>query len=84
MTIIIAPWHNGGDQIIYIAVYTQVSNRNFWDALIHYQGAIAAIDIIHFIYIYIFSNMGLSKNIAMGIANAYLFYLSAKLLYSYK
>jgi hypothetical protein len=83
LTLIISPWHHGGDQIVYIKVYSEIPSYRILDAFIYYRGQIAALDVVHFFYTYLCANIGLSKDVAMALANAALFYLASKILITY-
>lgn len=83
ISLIVAPWHYGGDQIIYTRVYNEINKYNLTDALLHYQGQIASLDLVHFFYIYIFSVLNVEKNIAMGMANSTMMFLFSKTIFRY-
>lgn len=76
LTLLIAPWHYGGDQIPYQRVYDNLYGLSFIDGFNHYKGQIASVEFIHFSYIYIFSNLLINKVYAMAIANAILGFLT--------
>lgn len=71
------------DQIIYYKIYEQIKNLEFLEGFYLYRTKIASEEIIHFIYIYIFSNLGLTKEFAMSLANTIIFYLILKITSRY-
>ena len=79
LTIVISPWHYGGDQIVYQKVYSNVKGLDLLEALAYYNGQIASVEITHFAYIFIFSNLNFDKIYAMAFANSILGFLVVKL-----
>jgi len=79
LTIVISPWHYGGDQIVYQKVYSNVNGLDLREALAYYSGQIASVEITHFVYIFIFSNLNIDKIYAMAFANSILGFLVVKL-----
>lgn len=71
------------DQITYYKTYELIKNLEFLEALKLYQSQFASEELFHFIYIYIFVNLGLSKEFAMSLANAIFIYLILKITFRY-
>lgn len=83
LTIVISQWHYGGDQIVYQRVYSNVNGLDLFEAFAHYKGQIASVEITHFVYIFIFSNLNIDKIYAMAFANSILGFLVVKLWIRY-
>lgn len=71
------------DQIHYYKIYELIKNIEFLEAFNLYQSQFASEEIVHFIYIYFFSNLGLTKELAMSLANAIFIYLISKITFRY-
>jgi hypothetical protein len=71
------------DQIFYYKIYETIKNLEFFEAFNLYQSLFASEEIFHFIYIYFFSNLGLTKEFAMSLANAIFIYLILKFTHKY-
>jgi hypothetical protein len=82
-SLVIAPWHIGGDQIVYQNTYNYIGGLNIVDAITHYQGQIASLEIIHFIYTYFCSTLNIDKLVSMAFANALLGFYSTKAMFKF-
>jgi hypothetical protein len=71
------------DQILYYKIYELIKNLELIEAFNLYQSLFASEEIFHFIYIYFFSNLGLTKEFAMSLANAIFIYLILKFTHKY-
>ena len=67
-----SPFYTEGDQIPYNNAYLSVKGENIIDAFVYYQFNISSQEPIHFFIDWIFSNMGLTKNLIMSSFNAIL------------
>jgi hypothetical protein len=77
-TIILAPYHFGGDQEHYVNAYNSIRGLALLDAYEVYPTIIHTVEPIHFFIIWIFSSIGIEKNHVMAVANsllAILFYI---------
>lgn len=79
---VIAPYHTSGDQIYYTKAYDLVQKKDLFNASIAYLSAIYSSEPIHFFLIWIFSNIGVEKNILMAFSNSILSVLFTKYLFT--
>lgn len=79
---LLSPYHYGGDQAHYTRVYDDIFGLDLLAANIAYISIIDSKEIIHFIVIWIGSNLGISKLLLMSAANALLYFLLMKLFLS--
>jgi hypothetical protein len=69
-----------GDQIHYIRAYAAMDGLGFLEALNVYPTIIHTAELGHFLVIWVFSSIGIEKNMVMAAANALLAMLFAKFL----
>jgi hypothetical protein len=67
-----SPYYTEGDQIPYNNAYLSVKGENIIDAFLHYQFNISSQEPIHFFIDWIFSNIGVTKNLIMSCFNGLL------------
>jgi hypothetical protein len=77
---ILAPFHVEGDQVHYVHAYEAMAGLGIIDAFNKYQSIIFTAEPFHFFIIWLFSNLGVEKNLLMAFANALLAVLFAKYL----
>lgn len=80
LSLIIAPFHVEGDQVHYSQAYTVIAGLGFEEALLVYKTIIYTDELVHFFIIWIFSSLGVEKNLLMASANSLLAVLFAKFL----
>ena len=71
------------DQIFYYNMFDKLKNKTFDQSFDYYKSSIASLEIIHFFYIFISLNLGLTKEIAMSFANAILVYFISKSIFKF-
>ena len=71
-SLLIAPYHIGGDQVHYNNAYIAVKGLSLLDAYDVYPTIIYTVEPIHFLIIWIFSSVGIEKNALMAVANSIL------------
>lgn len=74
-----APFHFGGDAVHYNDAYNIVKDKSIIQAYLAYLTEVYSKELIHFLLIYLFSNMGIEKLLFTAILNASL----ATLLYRF-
>jgi hypothetical protein len=74
----LAPYYYDGDQVTYTNVYEAVSGHSVVDGFLVYQGHISSVEPIHYLIIWMASNLGLEKNHLMAFSNSILAYLLVK------
>lgn len=79
----ITPHYIGGDQIAYNAVYEAVKGLSPRDAYHSYYLNLSSMEPVHFIIVYLSSNIGLSKQLVMSLSNAILASLIFYILCAY-
>ncbi len=77
---VMAPFHVDGDQAHYIRAYAAVADLDLLEALAVYETIVHTAEPVHFLIIWIFSSIGVAKNVLMATANAILAVLFAKFL----
>lgn len=78
-SLLIGPLHSEGDQLAYVAAYRAVDGLAILDAFEEYRRYLDSAEIVHFLVIWIGSNLGVDKNLLMSSANALLAYVILKL-----
>lgn len=79
-SLFVAPFHVNGDQAYYLTAFEEMNGLSIGDGLIVYQSHIYTNEPVHFFISWFFSNIGVSKNIAMSALNSLLGVLFAKIL----
>lgn len=79
ISVIISPYHVGGDQVHYNRAYIAVYGLGLSDALVAYRATIFSFEPIHFIVAWLFSNLGFNKVFAMAILNGFVAMLLGRL-----
>lgn len=74
-----APFYYAGDQVRYLHIYNDLSDRHLFEGLDVYYTDIGSKEIIHYLIVWITSNLSLGKNFVMAIANSILAYLLMRL-----
>ncbi len=75
-SLILSSYYTGGDQSIYNKVYDEIVGLSFSEAILMYKFNINSEEPIHFLVVWFFSNLGVSKSLLMGLSNCILiFYL---------
>lgn len=80
LSFIIAPFHVEGDQVHYSKAYEAIAGLDLVNGLSVYQTIIFTVEPVHFFIIWLFSSLGVEKNLLMATANALLAVLFAKFL----
>ena len=76
ISLVLSSYYIGGDQRIYNKVYDEIAGLSFSEAILMYKFNINSEEPIHFLLVWVFSNLGVSKSILMGLFNCVLvFYL---------
>lgn len=81
ISFIVAPFHVEGDQVHYSKAYKAIAGLGILEAQMVYKTIIYTTEPIHFFIIWIFSSLGVEKNLLMAFANAVLSVLFAKVLH---
>lgn len=81
---LIAPYHHSGDQMHYTEAFNSIKNLNLLDAFDVYRSIIFTAEPIHFFITWIFSSLGVEKNILMSLANVVMVFFLFKLLHANK
>ncbi len=79
-----SPYYYGGDQRGYTAAYEAVFGHNFIDGFIAYNAHVSSAEPVHYLVVWVASNLGLKKNIVMAVANAILANLLFRLLIKWR
>jgi hypothetical protein len=79
-SLIISNYYVDGDQIYYSEAYDSLKGYNMFEGLLIYRSKILSDEPIHFILIWIFSNLGIDKNIIMSLVNAVLTFILIRIL----
>jgi len=79
LSLFFAPFYYGGDQIRYLHIYNDLSGRHLFESLDIYYSDIGSKELIHYLIVWIASNLSLGKNFVMAIANSILAYLIMRL-----
>lgn len=72
LTYWLAPYYFGGDQIGYRAAYSIGAGTGLRDARELYELRVSGSDYFHFFLVWIASNLEVSKNVLMSVANGFL------------
>jgi len=70
-----APFYYEGDQIAYTNAYNSVFDQNLVDGLLVYASYVGSAEPIHYLIVWVASNLGFEKNSVMALANSILAYL---------
>lgn len=70
-----APFYYSGDQIAYTDAYNSVFDKDLVGGLLVYARSSGSTELIHYLIVWMASNLGLEKNFVMAIANSILAYL---------
>lgn len=84
LSLLIAPLYVNGDQELYRIVYKNIADLSLFTAFINYKLTLGSGEVIHFIFIWIFSHLGIDKDVIMSLFNAFLAYASLQLLQRWK
>ena len=76
----VEPYYIKGDQLIYNALYIGVKGLSIDEGLSYYQNNIDSKEFIHFLLIWISSNLSIDKIYFIALANSILAFLSHKFL----
>ena len=79
ISIVLGNLYTEGDQVVYIKIYDGIADYNITDAYLFYTFNISSIELVHFIIVWIASNLGIDKIIFMAICNTLLSGLLIKL-----
>ena len=80
LSYVVAPFHVEGDQVHYYRAYSEMAGLDFLEALNEYPTIIHTAEPVHLFIIWVFSSIGVEKNLIMATANACLAVLFAKFL----
>jgi hypothetical protein len=82
ITYLIAPFNIAGDQAAYIRAYEilSVHEGNISEAMSLYRANLSGFEIVHFLYIYIATSIGLEKTFSIALANGLLAFLANHIL----
>lgn len=83
-SLIIGNLYYDGDQIYYTEAFNLVKGLNLTEAFVVYRSKITSEEPIHFIIIWLFSNLGVEKNLLMSVLNALLVYTLVRILLKWK
>jgi hypothetical protein len=72
ISLFFTPFYYEGDQVFYNDAYNAVKNKNIINGFIDYQFHINSQEPIHFFIDWVFSNIGIDKNVVMSFFNALL------------
>lgn len=76
ISVLLAPYYNAGDQLGYSLAYEKIGELELIDAYVLYVGMFGGTtELVHFIFSWICSSLGIQKNISMASANSLLVYL---------
>jgi hypothetical protein len=75
ISLLFAPLYSNGDQIGYTNAYNSVFGEDLVYGLEAYKGHISSSEPIHYLIVFMTSNLGLEKNLVMAISNSILAYL---------
>ena len=67
-----APFYYDGDQVPYFNAYNAVTGSDFFGGFPLYYYAVNASEPLHYVIIWVASNLGFEKNLFMAIANSFL------------
>ena len=84
ISLFLAPYYFASDQIQYIGAYNAVYGHNFIDGFLAYRGYLSTEEPIHYTIVWIFSNLGFTKNVVMATANSVLAYLLMRTLVEWR
>ena len=79
LSLFFAPFYYSGDQARYLDIYNNLPGLHLFEGLDVYHTSIGSKEIIHYLIVWITSNLGLGKNFVMAIANSILAYLIMRL-----
>lgn len=80
LSYVVSPFHVEGDQAHYIRAYAAMAGLGLMDALNEYPTIIHTAEPVHLLIIWVFSSIGVEKNVLMAASNAFLAVLFAKFL----
>lgn len=80
LSIEVAPYHVGGDQVHYSRAYEEIRGMSLLEAIEIYRSIIFSYEPIHFFVSWVLSNLGFEKVVSMAVLNALLAYLFARFL----
>jgi len=80
----LASLYTGGDNNGYISIYTGVKNLNITDAFYLYNFVLTTIEFVHFLLVWMASNIGMDRILFLSLANTFLAALIIKLFDSLK
>lgn len=83
-TLLIMPYYVGGDQIAYKKEYNGIQNLNIVSAYLYYHSSIGSFELIHFLFSWIASNIGISKDIFIAFFNSLFVYILVLLMEKWK
>jgi len=80
ISIFLAKYYTLGDQYYYHLLYDGVKDKNLSEAWIFYKGHINSKEFIHFLLIWIFSNINVDKDIFIAMSNIVLAFGALKIM----
>ncbi|TVU83839.1 hypothetical protein FQP85_08675 [Pseudoalteromonas neustonica] len=79
-SILISFYYIGGDQVHYSKVYSAIEGMPLKQAFLYYYQNLSSSEVIHFLYVYAGSNLGVPKALWLSIVNVMLFHVFIKFL----
>lgn len=79
-SLLLSQIYTGGDQFGYHNAYSLVEGLGLRDGLVMYKENVSSADYIHFLLIFLASNLGIDKNVLMALSNGFLAFVALKLL----
>ncbi len=84
LSLFFAPFYFDGDQMGYYNAYNGIKDVNVLEGYVQYHLYITSDEPIHFLILWIFSNLGISKDIVMAFANAILANVLTRLFFKWR
>jgi hypothetical protein len=73
-----------GDQIYYKEAYSLVKGLDLVEGFLSYRSQISSEEPIHFLFVWVFSNFGVDKNVLMSVVNSFFIIILTKLLLKWR
>ena len=72
LSFIVSPYHFNGDQVHYQKVYSALKETDIWTGRQIYLYNISSYEYVHFLVVWVSSNLNFNKTIVMSVMNALL------------